>query len=110
VLPLAVELLHLIAFIMPPLAIMMVLMGALRGAGDTRLPLLVSLVGFLVVRIPLAMVLSYDHFTIPLIDYTVTGYGFGVMGAWYAVIIDVTLRAALLSWRFFHGGWQRIEV
>jgi putative MATE family efflux protein len=110
VLPLAVELLHLIAFIMPPLAIMMVLMGALRGAGDTRLPLLVSLFGFLVVRIPLAMVLSYNQFTIPLIDYTVTGYGLGVMGAWYAVIIDVTLRAALLSWRFFHGGWQRIEV
>lgn len=110
VLPLCVELLHVIAFIMPPLAIMMVLMGALRGAGDTRWPLAASLVGFLIIRIPLAMLLSYDHYTIPLIDYTVTGYGLGVMGAWYAAIIDVTVRAILLSLRFFHGGWQRIEI
>jgi hypothetical protein len=38
------------------------------------------------------------------------GQGRGVIDAWYAAIADVTVRAVLLSWRFFHGGWQRIDV
>ncbi len=47
-----VPLLQLAAFSMPPLAMSMVLAGALRGAGDTRWPLLITLIGFLGVRIP----------------------------------------------------------
>jgi Na+-driven multidrug efflux pump len=38
VVPLAAHLLRVVAFAMPPLAILMVLIGALRGAGDTRWP------------------------------------------------------------------------
>ena len=110
VLPLCVELLHVIAFAMLPLSIMMVLIGALRGAGDTRWPLAITLFGFIAIRVPLAMYLVDDHFTIPLLGYTLDGLGLGVIGAWYAAIADVTVRAALLTWRFFHGGWQRIEV
>jgi MATE family, multidrug efflux pump len=36
--------------------------------------------------------------------------GLGVVGAWYAMVTDIVVRAILLAWRFFHGGWQRIEV
>jgi putative MATE family efflux protein len=110
VLPLCVELLHVIAFAMLPLSIMMVLIGALRGAGDTRWPLAITLLGFIAIRVPLAMYFVDDHFTIPLVDHTFAGLGLGVVGAWYAAIADVTVRALLLVWRFFHGGWQRIEV
>ena len=60
VLPLCVELLHVIAFVMLPLAVMMVLVGALRGAGDTRWPLALTLFGFIVIRVPLAMYLVDD--------------------------------------------------
>jgi putative MATE family efflux protein len=110
VLPLSVKILHVVAVAMLPLAIMMVLMGALRGAGDTRVPLAISLIGFLVIRIPLATYLANPQITLPILGYTVAGMNFGVVGAWYAMVIDVTVRACLLSWRFFHGGWQHIEV
>ena len=110
VLPLCVELLHVIAFAMLPLSIMMVLIGALRGAGDTRWPLAITLFGFIAIRVPLAMYFVDNHFTIPLLGSTFTGLGLGVVGAWYAAIADVTVRMLLLVWRFFHGGWQRIEV
>jgi Na+-driven multidrug efflux pump len=99
-----------IALVMLPLAVMMVLVGALRGAGDTRWPLAITLLGFIAVRVPLAMYLVDHEFTIPFVTGTFTGLGLGVIGAWYAAIADVTVRAVLLSWRFFHGGWQRIEV
>ena len=48
----AAPLLQTVALVMPALALMMILTGALRGAGDTRWPLLFTLIGFLVVRIP----------------------------------------------------------
>jgi Na+-driven multidrug efflux pump len=66
--------------------------------------------GFIAIRVPLAMYFVDDHFTIPLVGATYAGLGLGVVGAWYAAIADVTVRALLLVWRFFHGGWQRIEV
>jgi Na+-driven multidrug efflux pump len=62
------------------------------------------------VRIPLAIYLAYPTITLPIAGITLAGMNFGVVGAWYAMVADVTLRAALLSWRFFHGGWQHIEV
>ena len=46
------------AFAMPPLSAIIVLTGALRGAGDTRYPILLTWIGFLVVRIPLAYLLT----------------------------------------------------
>jgi putative MATE family efflux protein len=110
VLPLAVEILHIVAFAMLPLSIMMVLIGALRGAGDTRWPLAITLLGFIAIRVPLALYFVDSEFTIPLLGYSLHGLGLGVVGAWYAAIADVTVRAVLLTWRFFHGGWQRIEV
>ncbi len=44
VIPLAAELLRVVAFAMAPLALVMVLIGALRGAGDTRVPLALNYV------------------------------------------------------------------
>jgi Na+-driven multidrug efflux pump len=34
----------------------------------------------------------------------------GVSGAWYAMAADLAVRAALILYRFSHGGWKRIEV
>jgi Na+-driven multidrug efflux pump len=105
-----VRILHVIAFAMLPLSVTIVLVGALRGAGDTRWPLAISLFGFLLVRIPLAIYFVDGEFTIPLINYSITGLDLGVVGAWYAMTTDIVVRALLLAWRFFHGGWQRIAV
>ncbi|QGJ71705.1 MATE family efflux transporter [Planctomycetales bacterium 10988] len=96
VIELSARLLQIIAFSMPSLAVLMILAGALRGAGDTRWPMVINLLGFLALRIPGT--------------YLLFGYGFGVEAAWWLMLADLTFRASLVSVRFFQGGWQRINV
>jgi len=81
----------------PAQAIIFTLGGALRGAGDTRFPLLASVVNWFVVRLPLAYVLAF-----PL--------GLGLTGVWAGIAADYFVRAALLAWRFNSGAWQRLRV
>jgi putative MATE family efflux protein len=91
------RLLQIISWAIPLLGLQMILTGALRGAGDTRWPMVFSIVGFLGLRLPLT--------------YYVLGYtDWGVAGAWWAMVIDLTVRCALVTWRFFHGGWKRVAV
>src|SRR5262249_24400138 len=56
-----VPVLRLVAFAMPALASTIIFTNALRGAGDTRVPVLFTCLGFLVVRIPLAYFLAFDQ-------------------------------------------------
>lgn len=91
-----VPVLRLIAFAMPALASSIVFTNALRGAGDTRVPVLISWLGFLGVRIPLA--------------YLLTGAGYGLFGAWVAMVADIWVRGTLIAARFAGGRWKRIEV
>lgn len=107
---LCVRLLPIVAVSMPALAIGMTFTGALRGAGDTRWPLAITLLGFLGVRIPLAYVFSQQTFFVPGTNWELAGYGWGVAGAWMAMVVDVHVRAMFTSLRFFQGGWRRIEV
>jgi Na+-driven multidrug efflux pump len=102
--------LRVIAFAMLPLAIMMVLAGALRGAGDTRWPLVFTIIGLLLVRLPMAVWFAYDSFSIPLTGIVLYGMGYGVVGAWYGAVIDICVRCGLMMARFQHGGWQRVQV
>jgi Na+-driven multidrug efflux pump len=109
VVPLAAQLLRIVAYAMVPLALMMVLIGALRGAGDTRWPLVLNLLGIVFVRVPLAVYLAHDEIELPLVG-AVAGAGLGVVGAWYAAVVDIVLRCLLLIARFRHEGWQKIEI
>jgi putative MATE family efflux protein len=93
-----VPVLRLVAFGMPPLASCIVLTAALRGAGDTRAPVLFTWLGFFVVRIPLAYLLTRPE------------YGLGLMGAWWAMLADLVVRGAFLLWRFAGGRWSTIRV
>jgi putative MATE family efflux protein len=92
-----IPLLRIAAISTPPLALLMIVGGALRGAGDTRVPLVLNLVGFLGVRIPGAYWLAY-------------GLGWGLVGAWWAMVADVMVRCALILLRYRHGGWKRMKV
>ncbi len=105
-----VRLLKIVAIAMPPFAFGTILTGGLRGAGDTRWPLLFTFVGFLLVRIPIAYYLAWDQFTVPIVGWKVAGMGLGVVGAWYAMLIDCFLRSIMVGWRFAHGGWQRVRI
>jgi putative MATE family efflux protein len=92
-----VPVLRLIAVAMPALASQIIFTSALRGAGDTRVPVLISWFGFLGVRIPLA--------------YLLTGPAqWGLFGAWVAMCVDIWVRGLFFAVRFAGGRWKRIEV
>jgi Na+-driven multidrug efflux pump len=81
-----------------PLGAMIVLGGILRGAGDTRAMLVISLSGILGVRIPLAFWLSSESL------------GWGLWGMWLAMLLDVVVRFLMLGARFLGGAWMSSRV
>ena len=87
--------LRLIACAMPVLASQIIFTAALRGAGDSRVPVLFSWFGFLGVRIPLAYLLTPSM---------------GLLGAWVAMCADLWIRGSLLALRFASGKWKKVEV
>jgi len=104
------RLMKIVAIATPVLAVLMVLTGALRGAGDTRWMLAITFVGLVGVRLPLACLLAWPEVPLPLVGISVPGANFGVQGAWYAMVIDCSVRALLATWRFQHGGWRGVRV
>lgn len=102
--------LGIMALGLPFLAIFSVTSGALRGAGDTTWPLLVTIIGFLLIRMPAAYFLAWEEVPIPFTDSKISGMGWGLTGAWMAMLADVIARTALIVGRYVHGAWKRIEV
>jgi putative MATE family efflux protein len=72
------------AFEQPFMAMAMSLGGGLRGAGDTRSPVLVGLLGVWGVRVPLAWALAFPA-------------GLGLYGIWITMIADWAVRTAVFS-------------
>lgn len=89
--------LKLLAAYQIPNAAVIVYVLCLRGAGDTRFPLLFAILGVLCVRVPVAYY------------FGVVREG-GLVGAWIGMGADLCLRAALMWWRFASGRWTRIAV
>jgi putative MATE family efflux protein len=106
----AARLLKIVAISTPSLAVLSILTGGLRGAGDTRWPLAITFIGLLGIRIPGACLLAWGQFAIPGTAIIVTGWGLGVAGAWWAMTIDVVVRSLLIAVRFFQGGWRAVKV
>ena len=104
------RLLKIVAFSTPPMALLMVLTGVLRGAGDTRWPLGITFAGLIGIRLPLACWFAWSTFTIPGTELTLTGWGWGVAGAWLAMATDVTTRSLLTWLRYLQGGWTRTRI
>ena len=88
----------------------MIVTGGLRGAGDTRWPLIISLIGFLGVRIPGACLLAFHEFHLLGTSLTIHGWGWSVEGAWWAMVADVVLRGFLVLGRLWHGAWKKVDV
>ena len=85
----------ILAIVQPLMAVEFALGGALRGAGDTRFPLIVTFAGMFVGRLT--------------IGFIVRAMG-GPIEAMYAVIIaDYSIKAALLIWRFRKIDWRDLE-
>ena len=69
--------------------------GALRGAGDTRIPFYASLVGLYVFTLPIA--------------YLGTVSSLGVTALYVALIVETAVPAAVTLWRFRTGAWRAVS-
>ncbi len=77
--------------------IAMVMMQALNGAGDTRTPTWINLVGFWFFQVPFAFVLAKT-------------YHLGPLGAFIAVPV-AEMGIAMAAWYFFRKGkWKKVNV
>jgi Na+-driven multidrug efflux pump len=104
-----VPVLRLIAFAMPALASCIIFTSALRGAGDTRVPVLFTWFGFFALRIPLAYLLTASAIDLgPLGTYP--GPNLGLLGAWLAMFADLLVRGVFFLVRFASGRWRHMRV
>ena len=71
--------------------------GVLRGGGDNRATLLISSIGLLGVRIPLCFLFANT-------------FGWGIIGIWVAMSIDIAVRFVLFSTRYFRGKWKKTAL
>jgi putative MATE family efflux protein len=93
----AVSFIRVLGLAQPLMAIDFTLGGALRGAGDTRFPLVAVFVGFYVCRLGMAWLVTFV-------------LGLGVLWLWLALVGDYLARALLKGWRFRSGAWQMVRV
>jgi putative MATE family efflux protein len=107
---LTARLVRIVAFAQPPLALLMVISGGLRGAGATRVPLAVNFLGLLLVRLPLAALLAWDSITLPAGLGTIPGLGLAAIGAWNAMAADLTVRGLAMLIIFTRKDWSRVRV
>jgi putative MATE family efflux protein len=75
----------------------MVMLNAFNGAGDSRTPTVVNLVGFWALQIPLAWVLSKYYIKEPL-------------GIFIAIIISQCCTALLSYVLFKKGSWKKVKI
>ncbi len=71
--------------------------GALRGAGDTRFPMIINFFCIWGIMIPLMFYL--DH-----------AFGFGIYGAWGASSFAIILCGSLYYVRFKRGKWKKMKI
>lgn len=104
-----VPVLKLAAWSMPALASCHILSSALRGGGDTRTPLVITLAGFFLVRLPLTAWFTWDVVPLPWAAQfglpTPPGLGLGLWGCWLAMQVDLWVRGAAYAVAF-GAGWR----
>lgn len=71
--------------------------GGLRGAGDTVSTLIVTIIGIFLIRISVAYIL-------------INNFGFGVIGAWIAMLFDQIVRWFGIIIRYRTGKWKDIKL
>jgi putative MATE family efflux protein len=93
----AISFIRVLAAVQPLMAIDFTLGGALRGAGDTRFPLVAVFLGFYLCRLGSAAVVTF-------------GLRLDVVWLWLALVGDYLVRSVLKAERFRSRAWQRIRL
>jgi Na+-driven multidrug efflux pump len=88
---LTVRFIYILAAAQPLMAVDFALGGSLRGAGDTRSPLLATFAGLILGRVLLASICI--------------GIGLDTEWAYATLLADYVLKAAVLVTRFRSGAW-----
>ena len=87
---------RVLAMFQPAIVMAIVYFGALRGAGDTRVPLVITMAG-----VALRLTAGY------VFGVVLDG---GLLGAWMGMFADMIWRALASLWRFRSGLWQNVKV
>jgi len=93
---LTVIFIYILGAMQPLMAIEFTLGGALRGAGDTRFPLITTILGLVIVRGSFAALFLW--------------LGYSVEWIFAALIADYIVKATMLVIRFRRGRWKTIEI
>ena len=75
-------------------------LGVLRGLGDTRIPMIINLVGYWALGLPAGFLLAFT-------------FGQGATGLWWGLVIGLAIVAVLLVYRIqvrFAQDMPRVEV
>ena len=97
IIEMAIPCLRVAAVVQPLMAITEALAGGLRGAGDTRSPLVAALVGPGLVRLVACWFLAFH------LDW-------GLIGIWYGTSLDWLIRVIFLVIVYKRGRWKTIAV
>ena len=97
---LAADMLRIIALVNPFSNSRFVYLSALRGAGDSRFPAVVTFIGVLLVRPIMSLILVLPQFPFDL----------GLAGVWIALSSDGLVCFLLARMRFNQGKWAGIKV
>ncbi len=97
IISLSASVLRIIAITQPFLSITMVIASALQGAGDTKFPMYLTLIGIWILRVGLGYILANT-------------FNLGLVGIWLALSFDIVIRGIILMKRFLNGKWKNIKI
>lgn len=95
VIELGTQVLRIVAFAEPLFGASIVASGALRGAGDSKWPFLISLATMWGVRITLSLLLAGS---------------LGLVGVWVAMAAELSVRGLVFMIRLYRGRWLNIDL
>jgi multidrug resistance protein, MATE family len=81
----------------PAIAVGMILTQALFGAGNSKFVMVVELILHFTCLVPLAWILGVT-------------LEFGLPGIWSAAVTYVVLLTAVMTYKFWRGDWQKIQI
>lgn len=87
----------------PGFAIAIIMSSALRGAGQTIFPMITTILGMFVVRVPILLLLGWL--------FTRAGHpSWGLIAVWWGIFLDLCFRAALNTVEFLRNKWMHVHV
>lgn len=93
----SMQYLQIVGLSQPFVAIWLILMGGMNGAGYTSWPMYITVVCLTIFRLPLAWYLTVNQ-------------GMGPMGTWIAISLSSFIVGTLFIWRFKTGVWKLQKV